>query len=194
MVNLGAVKVKSDRNIEYIDPEKRNCYFDDEHPPNQPLTAHKKYSQVLLSWFCRWTWTNKVCCLPTGVLPIGVSHQTCFVTLQWQRQVPPLVLSASGSRGPVVFALWIKELQPRDGKDAPWRVQGNIGHDRELALWYAYKLRRWMLGLLTQLRRDLLHLERVGSPVPALRLQKPRNDAALRPRARQWGRHRLRQH
>ena len=46
MVNLGAVKVKSDRNIEYIDPEKRNCYFDDEHPPNQPLTAHKKYSQV----------------------------------------------------------------------------------------------------------------------------------------------------
>ena len=137
---------------------------------------------------------EKVCCLSTGVLPIGVSHQTCFVTLQWRRQVPPLVLSASGSRGPVVFALWIKELQPRDGKDAPWRVQGNIGHVRELALWYAYQLRRSMLGLLTQLRRDLLHLERVGGPVPALRLQEPWNDAALRPRARQRGRHRLRQH
>ena len=46
VVNIGAVKVKSDTNIEYIDPEKRNCYFDHEHPPNLPLTAHKKYSQV----------------------------------------------------------------------------------------------------------------------------------------------------
>ena len=46
VVNLGAVKVTSNPNIEYIDPEKRNCYFDHEHPPNQPLTAHKKYSQV----------------------------------------------------------------------------------------------------------------------------------------------------
>ena len=46
VVNIGAVKVKSDTNIEYIDGEKRNCYFDHEHPPNLPLTAHKKYSQV----------------------------------------------------------------------------------------------------------------------------------------------------
>ena len=51
VVNLGAVKVTSNPNIEYIDPEKRNCYFDHEHPPNYPLTAHQKYSQVWIRGF-----------------------------------------------------------------------------------------------------------------------------------------------
>ena len=51
VVNLGAVKVKSNPNIEYINPEKRNCYFDHEHPPNNPLTAHQKYSQVWIRVF-----------------------------------------------------------------------------------------------------------------------------------------------
>ena len=66
-------------------------------------------------------------CLSTGLLPIGVPHQTCSVAVQWQRPVPPVVLSASGPRCPFVLALRIKKLQPGDGKDGSWRVQGNIG-------------------------------------------------------------------
>ena len=45
-VGLSAVKVTSDPDIRSIDPFKRNCYFDDEHPANQPLNAYQKYSQV----------------------------------------------------------------------------------------------------------------------------------------------------
>ena len=63
MVSLGGVKVISNPNIASIAPEKRKCYFDHEHPPHQPLTAHQKYSQVQVrlgnnqkqldqSWIC----------------------------------------------------------------------------------------------------------------------------------------------
>ena len=45
-VGLSAVKVTSDPDIRSIDPSKRNCYFDDEHPANKPLNAYQKYSQV----------------------------------------------------------------------------------------------------------------------------------------------------
>ena len=45
-VGLSAVKVTSDPDIRSIDPSKRNCYFDDEHPANKPLHAYQKYSQV----------------------------------------------------------------------------------------------------------------------------------------------------
>ena len=46
MVSLGATKVTPNENIESINPEKRQCFFDYEHPPNYPLKAHQKYSQV----------------------------------------------------------------------------------------------------------------------------------------------------
>ena len=45
-VTMSAVKVTPDPNIESISPMKRNCLFEHEHPPNQPLVAYKKYSQV----------------------------------------------------------------------------------------------------------------------------------------------------
>ena len=45
-VSLEAVKVTPKRNIEAMSPTKRNCYFDHENPPSQPLTVHQKYSQV----------------------------------------------------------------------------------------------------------------------------------------------------
>ena len=45
-VSLSAVKVTPDPAIRSIIPIKRNCYFDDEHPPNKPLQAYRKYSQV----------------------------------------------------------------------------------------------------------------------------------------------------
>ena len=48
MVSLGAVKVVSNPRIASIAPEYRKCYFEHEHPPDQPLTAHQKYSQVIL--------------------------------------------------------------------------------------------------------------------------------------------------
>ena len=41
-VGLSAVKVTSGEDIRSISPNKRNCYFDDEHP----LQAFNKYSQV----------------------------------------------------------------------------------------------------------------------------------------------------
>ena len=46
VVSLGATKVTPNENIESINPEKRQCFFDYEHPPNYPLKAHQKYSQV----------------------------------------------------------------------------------------------------------------------------------------------------
>ena len=53
MVSLGGVKVISNPNIASITPEKRGtgCYFDHEHPPGHPLTAHQKYSQGIKSNF-----------------------------------------------------------------------------------------------------------------------------------------------
>ena len=48
-VALTAVKVTPNKNIKAIHPLKRNCYFVDEHPLNQPLKAYNKYSQVKLS-------------------------------------------------------------------------------------------------------------------------------------------------
>ena len=48
MVSLAGVKVISNPNVASIAPEKRKCYFDYEHPPGRPLTAHQKYSQVRL--------------------------------------------------------------------------------------------------------------------------------------------------
>ena len=45
-MSLAAVKVTPNSNIEPMSPTKRNCYFHHEHPENQPLTAHKNYSQV----------------------------------------------------------------------------------------------------------------------------------------------------
>ena len=45
-MSIGAVKVTPNSNILPISPMKRNCYFHHEHPENQPLTAHKNYSQV----------------------------------------------------------------------------------------------------------------------------------------------------
>ena len=47
---LGAVKVTPNPNIKPIDPLRRNCYFDYEHPPCCPLKAHEKYSQVIKSF------------------------------------------------------------------------------------------------------------------------------------------------
>ena len=55
MVSLGGVQVVSNPNIASIAPEKRNCYFDYENPPDRPLTAHLKYSQVRLKWL---GWVN----------------------------------------------------------------------------------------------------------------------------------------
>jgi len=74
--------VKSDRNIEYIDPEKRNCYFDDEHPPNQPLTAHKKYSQVSCLLECRIKhvlslFSDSDKCLPWYFPPVDSGVRLC---------------------------------------------------------------------------------------------------------------------
>ena len=43
---LGATKVTPNQNIKGINPVKRNCLFEHENPPNQPLAAYKKYSQV----------------------------------------------------------------------------------------------------------------------------------------------------
>ena len=45
-VALTAVKVTPNKNIEYINPSKRECYFDHERPANQPLVAFNDYSQV----------------------------------------------------------------------------------------------------------------------------------------------------
>ena len=45
-VSLSAVKVTPDPEIESMNPTKRNCYFDHEHPPNKPLKAYQKYSRV----------------------------------------------------------------------------------------------------------------------------------------------------
>ena len=45
-VSLSAVKVTPNPNIKSINPLKRKCFFDNEHPPNHPLQAYKKYSQV----------------------------------------------------------------------------------------------------------------------------------------------------
>ena len=40
------MKVTPNQNIKPINPLKRNCYFDYEHPPGSPLKAHEMYSQV----------------------------------------------------------------------------------------------------------------------------------------------------
>ena len=45
-VILGATKVTPNQNIKWINPVRRNCLFEHENPPNQPLAAYKKYSQV----------------------------------------------------------------------------------------------------------------------------------------------------
>ena len=50
------------------------------------------------------------------------------------------------------------------------------------------------VDLLTKLWWDILHLERVSGPVQALRFQESRIDAAVWPRPRQWGWHRLCEH
>ena len=47
-VSLSAVKVTPDPDIKSLSPIKRNCYFDHEEPPNKPLKAYQKYSQVRL--------------------------------------------------------------------------------------------------------------------------------------------------
>ena len=52
-VGIGALKITPDPNIKSVDPLKRNCYFSDEYPPNQPLRAHQKYSQLSCTLECR---------------------------------------------------------------------------------------------------------------------------------------------
>ena len=47
-VGIGALKITPNPNIQSVNPMSRNCYFSHEHPPDQPLRAHRKYSQ--LSW------------------------------------------------------------------------------------------------------------------------------------------------
>ncbi len=41
-VSLSATSVQADHGIKHIDPEKRYCYFPEEHP----LKMHQNYSQV----------------------------------------------------------------------------------------------------------------------------------------------------
>ena len=41
-VSLSATKVEADKNIRHISPEKRECFFHDEHP----LRLHRNYSRA----------------------------------------------------------------------------------------------------------------------------------------------------
>ena len=43
---MSAVKVTPNPNIKSIDPLKRKCFFDEEHPLDHPPQAYKKYSQA----------------------------------------------------------------------------------------------------------------------------------------------------
>ena len=55
VVSLGATKLTPHLNIESVAPEKRNCYFESEHPPNNQLQAHHGYSYV-----CLKDWVNMI--------------------------------------------------------------------------------------------------------------------------------------
>ena len=46
VVSLDAIKLTPNPDIETIMPQKRNCYFSYEHPPNHKLEAHRSYSHV----------------------------------------------------------------------------------------------------------------------------------------------------
>ena len=52
-VGIGALKITPNPNIQSVDPLNRNCYFSDEPPPDQPLRAHQKYSQLSCTLECR---------------------------------------------------------------------------------------------------------------------------------------------
>ena len=85
------MKVTPNPNIELIDPLRRKCFFDDEHPSNNPLVAYKKYSQV--KWI---TWLlEKIFDLSfdAGCLYIGMQDEDSARQHDGQGQVPSVVLS-----------------------------------------------------------------------------------------------------
>ena len=82
-VILGATKVTPNQNIKGINPVRRNCLFSHENPPNQPLVAYKKYSQVVGRLYSfhfgrtrHYTFTLQVSCIFECRIKKALSNMT----------------------------------------------------------------------------------------------------------------------
>ena len=101
---MSAVKVTPNPNIKSIDPLKRLCFFDEEHPLDHPPQAYRKYSQArYIQFFLYFEKYNGHFLL--GCLHIGMQDRKSTSQYDGGKQVHSLVLSSIGQRNPTVFSI-----------------------------------------------------------------------------------------
>ena len=63
---MSATRFEADRKIQGVNPNKRKCYFPDDHPQNHPMKIHQNYTQANCLFECKLEFVQRQIAIEGG--------------------------------------------------------------------------------------------------------------------------------